>query len=207
MSESETLDKNYISDHFVKAVNSCDENLFRNLLQFFLENYETEFNFAALEKFNAEFKSQNVEGIDNEMLVRQLKYIVNKSIYGRVNKKFKGELKELGFNLSKIDLISDLTKRYFERNLSKNEKSAKKESVYLKDFDIVTEMPVAFSSYKISENFEENDDIKKQNLYLNLRVKDGSHGERREILEMDKVKMIGIFEGIEKIQEELDKLS
>ena len=169
MSESETLDKNYISDHFVKAVNSCDENLFRNLLQFFLENYETEFNFAALEKFNAEFKSQNVEGIDNEMLVRQLKYIVNKSIYGRVNKKFKGELKELGFNLSKIDLISDLTKRYFERNLSKNEKSAKKESVYLKDFDIVTEMPVAFSSYKISENFEENDDIKKQNLYLGTR--------------------------------------
>ena len=69
-----------------------------------------------------------------------------------------------------------------------------------------TEMPVHYSDYKISKEEQENPDIKKQNIILNLNLSNNEKDEHK-ILEIDKQKMINLFEKIELIQEYLDKLS
>ena len=69
-----------------------------------------------------------------------------------------------------------------------------------------TEMPVHYSDYKINNEDQENPDIKKQNIILNLNLSNNEKDEHK-ILEIDKQKMINLFEKIELIQEYLDKLS
>ena len=53
---------------------------------------------------------------------------------------------------------------------------------------------------------QENYDIKKQNLILNLNLSNGEK-EEHKIFEIDKLKMINLFEKVEQIQEYLDKIS
>jgi hypothetical protein len=53
---------------------------------------------------------------------------------------------------------------------------------------------------------EKNEDFKKQKLYINLRLnKDGK--DKREVIQVDKTKLIGLFSQMEKLQEQLDKIS
>ena len=70
----------------------------------------------------------------------------------------------------------------------------------------MTQMPVVDTSYRAMIDEENNIDFKKQKLMINLRLnKDGK--DRREVIQVDKTKLIGLFSQMEKLQEELDKLS
>ena len=70
----------------------------------------------------------------------------------------------------------------------------------------MTEMPVVDTDYRAMEDEEKNVDFKKQKLIINLRLnKNGK--DKREVIQVDKTKLIGLFSQMEKLQEELDKLS
>ena len=58
-----------------------------------------------------------------EHFIRQLKYLFNKGIYGRINKKHKAELIELGIAPEKMEIICDVEKKYFENIGENREKS------------------------------------------------------------------------------------
>ena len=67
-------------------------------------------------------------------------------------------------------------------------------------------MPVVDTNYRAMVDDEKNIDFKKQKLLINLRLnKDGK--DKREVIQVDKTKLIGLFSQMEKLQEELDKLS
>jgi hypothetical protein len=71
---------------------------------------------------------------------------------------------------------------------------------------MLTEMPVVDTKYNTMVDGEKNEDFKKQKLYINLRLnKDGK--DKREVIQVDKTKLIGLFSQMEKLQEQLDKIS
>ena len=202
----ESIDKEYLEQVFINCINSTDNETLRNLCNVYLSTYKTENNYEDLEKLNNECRSILDNELAVEHFIRQLKYLFNKGIYGRINKKHKAELIELGIAPEKMEIICDVEKKYFENNLEKNEEDDKKQISTLKDFDMLTEMPVFDTDYKAVVDEEKNYDFKKQNLIINLRLnKDGK--DKREIIQVDKTKLIGLFSQMEKLQEELDKLS
>jgi len=202
---NEKLDKDYLDEVFIKRINNTDTNSLLSLVKLLLENYKTELNYEQIQYFSDQFKSlYDEQDVDN--FIRQLKYLINKGIYNRITKRYKNELIELGIEQEKVEAISNLQKQYQEINFDKNEKNVKNNTIYLKDFDMYTEMPVHYSDYKINNEDQENPDIKKQNIILNLNLSNNEKDEHK-ILEIDKQKMINLFEKIELIQEYLDKLS
>ena len=202
---NEKLDKDYLDEVFIKRINNTDTNSLLSLVKLLLENYKTELNYEQIQYFSDQFKSlYDEQDVDN--FIRQLKYLINKGIYNRITKRYKNELIELGIEQEKVEAISNLQKQYQEINFDKNEKNVKNNTIYLKDFDMYTEMPVHYSDYKINNDDQENPDIKKQNIILNLNLSNNEKDEHK-ILEIDKQKMINLFEKIELIQEYLDKLS
>ena len=206
MTEEENTDKEYLDDIFINCINGMDNNSLKNLCKIFLSTYKTEYNYEDLEKLNQECQSIINNELAIEQFIRQLKYLFNKGIYGRINKRHKAELIELGINPEKMEIIFEVEKKYFEENLEKNEEEEKKQICTLKDFDMMTEMPVVDTSYKANIDQEKNVDFKKQQLFINLRLnKDGK--DKREVIQVDKTKLIGLFSQMEKLQEELDKLS
>lgn len=205
--ENENLDKNYLDENFVERINNTDNEALHSLLTFLVENYETELTYEQIELFNNKCKSIYENSLNSENFIRQIKYLINKGIYGRIIKKFKNDLLELGISQEKIDIISEVFKKYYEINLEKNENFNKKNDLYLKDFDMFTEMPCHFSDYNLFKNDEKNEDIKKQNLFINLRLTEGNKNDTNQIIAFDKNKMIAFFEQIEKMQEIIDKMS
>ena len=206
MTEEENTDKEYLDDIFINCINGMDNNSLKNLCKIFLSTYKTEYNYEDLEKLNQECQSIINNELAIEQFIRQLKYLFNKGIYGRINKRHKAELIELGINPEKMEIIFEVEKKYFEENLEKNEEEEKKQICTLKDFDMMTEMPVVDTSYTANIDQEKNVDFKKQQLFINLRLnKDGK--DKREVIQVDKTKLIGLFSQMEKLQEELDKLS
>ena len=201
----ENSDKDYLDEAFIRKINNTEINSLLSLMKELLENYRTELNYEQFQYFNNECKSLYDEGY-SENFIRQLKYLINKGIYNRITKRYKSDLIELGIEPEKVEAISNLQKQYQDINLDKNEKNVKNNSLYLKDFDMYTEMPVHYSDYKISKEEQENYDIKKQNLILNLNLSNGEK-EEHKIFEIDKLKMINLFEKVEQIQEYLDKIS
>ena len=202
---NEKLDKDYLDEVFIKRINNTDTNSLLSLVKLLLENYKTELNYEQIQYFSDQFKSlYDEQDVDN--FIRQLKYLINKGIYNRITKRYKNELIELGIEQEKVEAISNLQKQYQEINFDKNEKNVKNNTIYLKDFDMYTEMPIHYSDYKINNEDQENPDIKKQNIILNLNLSNNEKDEHK-ILEIDKQKMINLFEKIELIQEYLDKLS
>ena len=201
----ENSDKDYLDEAFIRKINNTEINSLLSLMKELLENYRTELNYEQFQYFNNECKSLYDEGY-SENFIRQLKYLINKGIYNRKTKRYKSDLIELGIEPEKVEAISNLQKQYQDINLDKNEKNVKNNSLYLKDFDMYTEMPVHYSDYKISKEEQENYDIKKQNLILNLNLSNGEK-EEHKIFEIDKLKMINLFEKVEQIQEYLDKIS
>jgi len=203
---SENIDKEYLETTFINCINSTDNETLRNLCNIFLSSYKTENNYEDLEKLKNECRAILDNELAVEHFIRQLKYLFNKGIYGRINKKHKAELIELGFTPEKMEIICEAEKKYFEINLEKNEDDDKKQISTLKDFDMLTEMPVFDTDYTATVDEEKNYDFKKQNLIINLRLnKDGK--DKREVIQVDKTKLIGLFSQMEKLQEELDKLS
>ena len=206
MSTEENIDKDYLETTFINCLNNLDNESLKNLCNVFLSIYKTEYNYEDLEKLHQEVESILDNELAVEHFIRQLKYLFNKGIYGRINKKHKAELIELGFSPEKMEIISEIEKKYFEQNLEKNEEEEKKQIYTLKDFDMMTQMPVVDTSYQAMIDDENNIDFKKQKLLINLRLnKDGK--DKREVIQVDKTKLIGLFSQMEKLQEELDKLS
>ena len=70
----------------------------------------------------------------------------------------------------------------------------------------MTEMPVVDSKYRVMVDDEKNEDIKKQKLLINMRLTKGNEN-NREVIQVDKNQLIGLFSQIEKLQEQVDKLS
>ena len=105
-----------------------------------------------------------------------------------------------------MEIICEVEKKYFDINLEKNEDDDKKQISTLKDFDMLTEMPVFDTDYRATVDEEKNYDFKKQNLIINLRLNKNGN-DKREVIQVDKTKLIGLFSQMEKLQEELDKLS
>ena len=202
---NEKPDKDYLDEVFIKRINNTETNSLLSLVKLLLENDQIELNYEQIQYFSDQFKSlYDEQDVDN--FIRQLKYLINKGIYNRITKRYKNELIELGIEQEKVEAISNLQKQYQEINFDKNEKNVKNNTIYLKDFDMYTEMPVHYSDYKINNEDQENPDIKKQNIILNLNLSNNEKDEHK-ILEIDKQKMINLFEKIELIQEYLDKLS
>ena len=202
----ENIDKEYLDSAFINQLNSIDNESLKNLCNYVLSTYKTEYNYEDLEKLNQECQSIIDNDLNIENFIRQLKYLFNKGIYGRINKKHKAELIELGLTPEKMELISEMEKKYFELNLEKNDNQDKNQILTLKDFDMLTEMPVVDTKYYTMIDGEKNEDFKKQKLYINLRLnKDGK--DKREVIQVDKTKLIGLFSQMEKLQEQLDKIS
>ena len=202
----DNIDKEYLDNAFISQLNSIDNESLNNLCNFVLSTYKTEYNYEDLEKLNQECQTIIDNELNIENFIRQLKYLFNKGIYGRINKKHKAELIELGLSPEKMELLCEVEKRYFELNLEKNENDDKKQVMTLKDFDMITEMPVVDTQYNSMIDGEKNEDFKKQKLLINLRL--NKNGEdKREVIQVDKTKLIGLFSQIEKLQEQLDKLS
>jgi len=203
---AENIDKEYLDTVFINQVNAIDNESLKNLSNLILSTYKTEYNYEDLDKLQSECQSIIDNDLNVEHFIRQFKYLFNKGIYGRINKKYKNELLELGFSPEKIEILSEIGKKYFELNLEKNENEDKKQILTLKDFDMLTEMPVVDTKYNSMVDNEKNEDFKKQKLLINLRLnKDGE--DKREVIQVDKTKLIGLFTQMEKLQEQLDKLS
>ena len=202
----DNIDKEYLDTAFFTQLNSIDNESLKNLCNLFLSTYKTQYNYEDLEKLNQECQSIIDNDLNIEHFIRQLKYLFNKGIYGRINKKHKAELIELGVAPDKMEIICEVEKKFFDLNLEKNEEEDKKQILTLKDFDMITEMPVVDTNYKSMVDGEKNEDIKKQQLLINLRL--NKNGEdKREVIQVDKTKLIGLFSQMEKLQEQLDKLS
>ena len=202
----ENIDKEYLDSAFVSQLNSIDDESLKHLCNYVLSTYKTEYNYEDMEKLNQECQSIIDNDLNIENFIRQLKYLFNKGIYGRINKKHKAQLLELGLTPEKMEIISEMEKQYFELNLEKNDNEEKNQILTLKDFDMLTEMPVVDTKYNTMVDGEKNEDFKKQKLYINLRLnKNGK--DKREVIQVDKTKLIGLFSQMEKLQEELDKLS
>lgn len=200
------IDKEYLDEAFIERINNTENDSLSSLINILLQNYDTEYSYEKIEKFNNLCKTVYANEINAEHFLRQLKYLFNKGIYGRINKKFKSDLVGLGVQQEKVEIIADAAKKFYEDNLKKNEEKAKNECYHVKDFDMFTEMPVHYSDYKIYVEENRNDDIKKQNLFMNFRLCDDNK-EENCVLSIDKEKLIGLYEQVEKIQEKLDKLS
>ena len=202
----ENIDKEYLDTSFINLINSIDVESLKNLCNFVLSTYKTQYNYEDLEKLNQECQAIIDNDLNIEHFIRQLKYLFNKGIYGRINKKHKAELIELGISPEKMEIICEVEKKYFEVNLEKNEDEDKNQIMTLKDFDMITEMPVVDTQYNTMVDDDKNEDFKKQNVLINLRL--NKNGEdKREIIQVDKTKLIGLFTQMEKLQEQLDKLS
>ena len=202
----ENIDKEYLDTSFINLINSIDVESLKNLCNFVLSTYKTQYNYEDLEKLNQECQAIIDNDLNIEHFIRQLKYLFNKGIYGRINKKHKAELIELGISPEKMEIICEVEKKYFEINLEKNEDEDKNQIMTLKDFDMITEMPVVDTQYNTMVDDDKNEDFKKQNVLINLRL--NKNGEdKREVIQVDKKKLIGLFSQIEKLQEQLDKLS
>ena len=202
----ENIDKDYLDPQFITCINSIDNDSLKNLSYLFLSTYKTEYTYDDLDRLKQECQSILENELSIEHFLRQLKYLFNKGIYGRINKRHKADLIELGITPEKVEVISETEKKFFEQNLEKNEEDDKKQICTLKDFDMMTEMPVVDTDYRAMEDEEKNVDFKKQKLIINLRLnKNGK--DKREVIQVDKTKLIGLFSQMEKLQEELDKLS
>jgi hypothetical protein len=202
----ENLDKEYIDTAFMNQLNGIDNDSLKHICTLFLSTYKTEYNYEDLEKLNQECQSVLDNDLSTEHFIRQLKYLFNKGIYCKINKKYKAELIELGMSPEKMEILCEIEKQYFESNLEKNEEEDKNYIMTLKDFDMITEMPVVDTQYRTMVDGENNTDFKKQKLLINLRL--NKNGEdKREVIQVDKTKLIGLFSQMEKLQEQLDKLS
>ena len=203
---ADSIDKEYLDTAFINQLNGLDNESFKNLCNFILSTYKTQYNYEELEKIFQECQSVIDNDLNTEHFIRQFKYLFNKGIYGRINKKHKAELVELGFSPEKMEILCEVEKKYFDLNLEKNENEDKIQISTLKDFDMLTEMPVVDTKYNTMVDGEKNEDFKKQKLLINLRL--NKNGEdKREVIQVDKTKLIGLFSQMERLQEQLDKLS
>lgn len=202
------IDQTYLDESFINLINNLENEKLAGIVNYILENFESSFDQEKLANFTKVITALCLD-VDSNKFLRQLRYLINKGTYNRLFKKFKNDLLSINLSEEKIDLMIDIQRNYLEKinQINKKEKSKIGNSNYtiLKDFEVKTEMPVFNTNYKIKNEKSMNNDIKKQNLILNLKLQD-EVGPNNLILQMDKAQLINFYEEIEKIQEKLDKL-
>lgn len=237
-------DANYLDENFINLLNSISNENFNAIFIHLIENYSA---VASQSDFN-QFSKLSLSEINSEIafnnFYRQIKYLINKGVYLRLSKKFLMELINLGFSEEKVNLIRDIQKANLDKLLNlinKSEKDSNNNSIKglhkIIDVEVKTEMPSYNTNYETfkaengnSDNY--NEDIKKQNVYLNLKLDKKHFGENNFInnnnnnsinnslaagsneiglfqnlnVKMNKVQLAAFYAEIEKIQESLDKL-
>jgi len=204
MNEHE-IDKAYLDDKFVNVVNNLENEKFGEFVNLLVENFENDLSHQKISNFSKFFSTSIIE-IDSTKFLRQLKYLVNKGTYNRLSKKYKQDLLRIHMNEDKIDIMIEIQRVYFENfNLINKREGEMLKNIILKDFEIKTEMPICNTNYNVKSNFSLNEDIKKQNLIVNLNLL-SSENFTNLVVQIDKSQLINMYEEIEKIQEKLDKL-
>lgn len=199
------LDQMYMDESFVSLINKSDEEKLVTCVNFLIENYNTEMDYDQIVHVNNSINALYGNHLDANSFRRQMKYLTNKGLYNRLSKKYRNDLIALGFDEDKVNILIELQKNFYENNVKKNENEEKQKDLFVKDFEIKTEMPVYTSNYKIKEE-NINNDLKKQNVVLNLNIGNQTKSERMMLM-INKTQLINFYEQIEKIQENLDKLS
>jgi hypothetical protein len=204
------IDQTYLSDDFISKLNSSEDEKVASAVNLVLENYEIELTYEKIVYLTKMLNGIFINEIDAHHFLRQVKYLINKGLYNRLSKKFKNDLLAIGLNEDKIDLIIEIQRGFFDKNVKKNEINEKKKEVIVKDFEVRTEMPVWNSNYKIKEETL-NEDLKKQKILIKFTTKHAHSDDniplQNFVLEMNKMQLQSFYEEIEKIQENLDKLS
>ena len=168
--EEDEIDKEYLDENFVKKLNTLEDESLRGLIEHLLSSYSPELSFEEIETFSKELSSMvsASSSMNTTHFIRQLKYLINKGIYSRINKKYKAELVALGIDLKKVELLAEVQKTYHDINMTKNEEAIKDEVKMIKSFDMFTDMPIGYSDYPAFDNGEKNEDIKKQKVFFIL---------------------------------------
>ena len=224
------IDLLYLDEKFITLMNSLDSETFSSLFSYLIKNYSANLSIGKLSDFSKIINSEIKADIDFSNIYRQFKYIINKGTILRLSKKFLTELFNLGLEEDKVNLIKETQKIHLDKlieilniNQKDSDNNHVKEINKIIDVDIKTEMPIYTSNYQCfaGDNLNSmNNDIKKQNIYLSLKI-DKKTTEKKEVfnedleknifyqnlnIKMDKTQFTKFFAEIEKIQESLDKL-
>lgn len=206
---SDEIDRQFLDQKFITLINSMKDETLATLIEKMLINYKTELSLDEIESLSSEItnglkSTSNVINVNH--FIRQLKYLINKGIYGRITKKYRNDISELGIEANKVTLISDIQKKYYETIYTKNEESYNKEFKQIKEIDMFTEMPLFYTDYRLIEDDKKNENIKKAKLYMNIDIENTDKKEENYVLEISKEKLVGMYAQIEQLQEHLDHL-
>jgi hypothetical protein len=187
----------YLDSDFISNLNALDNDKLSGLIALVLDIYDEDMNNEKLTYITKVIDNLNGQddGID---FFRKVRYLVKKASYYRLSKKYKIELLQLSLSEDKAELIIETVKMYLDKLDEVNKKGSKPE-IFIKDFELKTEMPIYNST------IHHHDDIKKQNVILKLDI-EGKKQPNHLILAMDKVKLVSLYKEVERIQEKLDKL-
>jgi hypothetical protein len=217
MKEAE-LDQEYLDEIFINKTNQIDDEQFANLANLILENYNNEATLEQISYLTRYISDAYGNEIDSATTLRKLKYLVHKGMYNRLSKKFKNDLLSINLEESKIEVLIEVQKNYFEKIAEQMKKNGESQNLKVRDFQVTTNMPVYTSNYKLKQDgFPSlNEDLKKQNLLINFQLSGpqnieesenlGNQNNKNLVLEINKLDLINFYEEIEKIQEKLDKL-
>jgi len=234
----------YFDENFINLINSLSNEKFSSIFTYCIENYSPVASQSDFSKVAKILGSEIKSDISFNNFYRQIKYLINKGIYFRLSKKFLIELINLGgLKEEKVNVIRDIQKANLDKLLdliNKAEKDSNNNSIKginkIMDVEVLTEMPSYNTNYEHfkcedeSSAYNGNEDIKKQNVYLNFKLDKKHLGENNfniydnnndglavaasnEIgffqnvnVKMNKVQLAAFYAEIEKIQESLDKL-
>jgi hypothetical protein len=208
------IDKTYLDIKFVNIINNSQIERLESFFNYVLENFSLENTYDKIFSIHEIISEIFGNNIDASHFYRQVKYLINKGCYNRLLKKFKNDLINLNLEESRVDLIIDLIKNYYEKIIEIQKKEELNTNKSIVSFEVLTEMPVVNTNYKIlNENGEFNKDLRKQDILLKLKIDSNFSDEETKIennediiIQMDKTKLVSFYEEIEKIQEKLDLL-
>lgn len=185
----------------ITMVNSDDLSIIMDQI---LYSYPDKYSFDYMSKINISLKRYYGVSIDCEKIFRELKNFISEIIYNRVSKKFKQELITKGFDSERLDIIFEKINEHQSKEdndiLANNSNCAT-----LEDFVIQTKAPINTTNNKLVEEsnyFNENIDSKKFEVFMNMDLSNG----KKELLKINKINLISMFEEIEKLQEKIDEL-
>jgi hypothetical protein len=208
MTDEVEIDKTYLNSDFIALLNNLENDKLSGLLALVLDIYEEAISndqLTYITKVIGNVIGQEADSLD---FFRKIKYLINKGNYNRLSKKFKNDLLQLELEEDKVDVIIETQKLYLEK-LGEINKRLNKPDLFIKDFDIRTEMPV----FRNNNAGHDLDDVRKQNILISLDVEDNNNSKPESDgctgkfnMEMNKVQLINFYKEIERIQEKLDKL-
>lgn len=174
-------DLSYLDANFVNILNSISNERFRAFFSAMVDNYQpvcsqTDF-LESSHLLNSEINAISSD-IESQAFFRQIKYLINKSVYLRLSKKFLFDLINLGIDEDKVNTIKEIQKANLDKliellNISKNDsdKNSIKNINKIIDIELKTEMPVFSTVNKLEINETlKNEDAKKQNIIMTFKL-------------------------------------